>query len=160
MPSCSATWRASYTLERTAAARLGLHPGCRACLRDGSDPKLQREADHCCPRVARIAATVEESTPPDMATAMVFGSGMGIACNSIFASIAFAMLNPLELSILNSGAWSMLVPRFKRLERVVRASTVGIDVNRKVCSGQDLLIVRDEARAGGRRPLPFWLCRR
>ncbi len=59
-------------IERTAAAGLGRVGNAVLAGEARLVPKLQGEADDRCRRQwARIAATVEESTPPDMATAMV-----------------------------------------------------------------------------------------
>ena len=68
--------RVIHVVERTAAARLRRIGNAVLARQPRLIPKLQREPDD---RVresaartrARIAAAVEESTPPDMATAMV-----------------------------------------------------------------------------------------
>ena len=62
-------------VERAAAAGLGRVGNAVLAGQPRLVPELQREADDDCAigsgQRARIAATVEESTPPDMATAMV-----------------------------------------------------------------------------------------
>src|SRR6185437_52752 len=72
MPSCSATWRASYTSsseqQRPALGASGMpcRPGSRVWSQSCNVSPTTVP-----PAWTRIAATVEESTPPDMATAMV-----------------------------------------------------------------------------------------
>ena len=64
--------RVVHIIERTAAAGLGRIGNAVLAGETRLVPELQREADHVCrPQWASIAAAVEESTPPDMATAMV-----------------------------------------------------------------------------------------
>ncbi len=64
--------RVVHVVERAAASlhRLGhaLVPGQPALV-----PELHGQADDIVPSARSMAATVEESTPPDMATAMVLG---------------------------------------------------------------------------------------
>ena len=70
-----------HIIEGTAAARLGSVGDAVLAGQASLVPELEGEADDICAHVgfagavssprARIAATVEESTPPDMATAMV-----------------------------------------------------------------------------------------
>ncbi len=67
-------------VERTATACLGRVGNTMLAGEAGLVPKLESEADYILPFLASIAATVEESTPPDMATAMVAGSVTGCAC--------------------------------------------------------------------------------
>jgi hypothetical protein len=40
-----------------------------------------------------MAATVDESTPPDMATAMVFGSGIRLRASGFLASIQLSAIS-------------------------------------------------------------------
>ena len=69
-------------IERAAAAGLGRVGDAVLAGEAGLIPELERQADDAVanrrrrPRRASIAATVEESTPPDMATAMVVFSGI------------------------------------------------------------------------------------
>ena len=166
--------RVVHIVERAAAARLGRIGNAVLARQPRLIPKLQREADN----LGALVAMGEDRRHRRGVDSSGHGYGNGVwlwhgdrvqlyfRINCICHAESAGALDPEFRNLEHVRPMGrtcsprVLVPRFKRLERVVRASTVGIDVNRKVCSGKDLLIVRGEARAGVRRPLPFWLCRR
>src|SRR5712671_5102276 len=90
MPMCSATRRASYTssIEQQRPCTDSGMPSC---------PASRRWFHSCmvspmmlCPSARSMAATVEESTPPDMATAMVVGDD--ILSSSVLLAFGFWLL--------------------------------------------------------------------
>src|SRR5712671_859261 len=102
MPMCSATRRASYTssIEQQRPCTDSGMPSC---------PASRRWFHSCmvspmmlCPSARSMAATVEESTPPDMATAMVVGDG--ILSSSVLLALGFWLL-AFSSWLLAVGFW-------------------------------------------------------
>ena len=105
-------------IQRTAAAGLGCVGDAVLAGEARLVPELEGEADDRARRSwASIAATVEESTPPDMATAMVvvWDTGKAALC-PIFAFLQFrrGLIRFCALRLLISAAFHSVAGRSSR----------------------------------------------
>src|SRR5580658_2857274 len=121
MPSVSATRRASYTSssEQQRPCTASGMPSCPASRRWFQSCMVRPMTS--CPSARSMAATVEESTPPDMATAMVLFCGIGFKAGCQLRAHSCSIVNRGQLPEAGDGLRQQVEGELNILCRVLFA---------------------------------------